>query len=157
MTKLLRLQGIALFVLFAAAWPTNASEPQAQRPNDDVILLEGKQLFIDNYIIDEMRGVTKVLNRPVKHPDNPLAVPDLGWEDHGFYANGTVIYDEQEVFYDVGIRLKGSERGRVPDVRRSFSIDFQPDRLFRGVQPTIAVDRSGAGEFRPILFVLDRS
>jgi hypothetical protein len=103
--QLLRLQWIALLILFAATWVSNASEPQAQRPNSDIILLDGKQLFIDDYIIDEMAGLTKVLNRPVKHPDNPLAVPDLRWEEHGFYANGTVLYDEQDDLFKIWIHL----------------------------------------------------
>jgi hypothetical protein len=58
----------------------------------------------------------------------------------------TIIYDEGEVFYDAGIRLKGSERGRRQDVRISFNVEFQPDHLFRGVQDNVAIDRSGAGD-----------
>ncbi|RIK81824.1 MAG: hypothetical protein DCC68_07760 [Planctomycetota bacterium] len=58
----------------------------------------------------------------------------------------TIIYDEGEVFYDAGIRLKGSERGRRQDVRISFNVEFQPDQLFRGVHDNVAVDRSGAGD-----------
>ena len=57
----------------------------------------------------------------------------------------TVIYDESTAFYDVGIKLKGSERGRTIEVRRSFNLRFQPDQPFRGVHETIAIDRSGAG------------
>jgi hypothetical protein len=54
----------------------------------------------------------------------------------------TVIYRESEVYYDVGIRLKSSERGRVRDNRIGFKLRFQPDRLFRGIHRTIAIDRS---------------
>ncbi len=52
----------------------------------------------------------------------------------------TVIYDE-EVFYDVGIRLKGSFVGR-DEARVGFNIAFNPDQLFRGVHDKVAVDRS---------------
>lgn len=53
----------------------------------------------------------------------------------------TIIADESEVYYDIGARLKGSFVGRnVPRV--GFSLDFQPDRPFRGVHPHIAIDRS---------------
>ncbi|MEX2185886.1 MAG: lamin tail domain-containing protein, partial [Pirellulales bacterium] len=58
----------------------------------------------------------------------------------------TVIYDERTIYYDVGVRLKGSERGRRQDVRISFNVQFQPDQLFRGVHDNIAIDRSGAGD-----------
>ena len=53
----------------------------------------------------------------------------------------TIIADESEAYYDTGARLKGSFVGRnVPRV--GFSLDFQPDRLFRGVHSGIAIDRS---------------
>ncbi len=58
----------------------------------------------------------------------------------------TVVYDERTIYYDVGVRLKGSERGRRQDVRISFNVEFQPDQLFRGVHDNIAIDRSGAGD-----------
>ena len=55
----------------------------------------------------------------------------------------TVVVDESRAFYDVGVRLRGSERGR-PDPRRvSFNVRFHADRLFRGVHRTVSVDRSG--------------
>ncbi len=53
----------------------------------------------------------------------------------------TIIADESQAYYDVGVRLKGSFVGRnVPRV--GFSLDFQPDQPFRGVHPHIAIDRS---------------
>jgi hypothetical protein len=58
----------------------------------------------------------------------------------------TVIYRESEVFYDVGVRLKGSERGRFQNVRVGFNIGFDPSHLFRDVHDTIGVDRSGSGD-----------
>ena len=58
----------------------------------------------------------------------------------------TVIYKEQEAFYDVGVRLKGSQRGRDKTVRAGFSLAFPSDNRFRGLHGIIAVDRSGAGD-----------
>ena len=58
----------------------------------------------------------------------------------------TVIYRESEVFYDVGVRLKGSQRGRDKVVRAGFNLGFDPSELFRGVHSTIGVDRSGSGD-----------
>ncbi|MBI4600696.1 MAG: lamin tail domain-containing protein [Planctomycetes bacterium] len=55
----------------------------------------------------------------------------------------TIVYDEREAFYDAGVRLKGSERGRNQPTRVGFNIRFAPDRLFRGVHERIDVDRSG--------------
>ena len=57
----------------------------------------------------------------------------------------TVIYNESEIFYDCGVKLKGSERGRDQDTRVSFHVAFPSDHLFLGVHDTVKMDRSGAG------------
>jgi hypothetical protein len=54
----------------------------------------------------------------------------------------TVIDDDREATYDVGVRLKGSERGRPTTVRVGFGLRFPPDRPFRGAHSTVLVDRS---------------
>ena len=54
----------------------------------------------------------------------------------------TVIYDESEVFYNVGLRLKGSEHSRTESLRLGFNIGFNSDQLFRGVHRSVAIDRS---------------
>ncbi|MCX8157103.1 MAG: lamin tail domain-containing protein, partial [Verrucomicrobiae bacterium] len=59
---------------------------------------------------------------------------------------GTIIYDEYRPYYDCGIRLKGSERGRPSDVRVSFHLTFPADQPFRGVHPVMLIDRSGQGD-----------
>ena len=58
---------------------------------------------------------------------------------------GTIVYDEYRPYYDCGIRLKGSERGRWSDVRVSFHLTFPADQPFRGVHPVMLIDRSGQG------------
>jgi hypothetical protein len=57
----------------------------------------------------------------------------------------TVIYDEREVFYDVGVRLKGSVYGRPFDNLVSYIVQFDPAQLFRGVHRSVSVDRSARG------------
>jgi hypothetical protein len=57
---------------------------------------------------------------------------------------GTVIYNEQEVFYDVGVRLKGSFVGRNA-ARVGFHVAFNPEQLFRGVHQVVSVDRAQQG------------
>lgn len=54
----------------------------------------------------------------------------------------TVIYGERETYYDVGVRLKSSQRGRPAPARVGFNLGFNKDQLFRGVHGTIAIDRS---------------
>jgi hypothetical protein len=53
----------------------------------------------------------------------------------------TVISDEREVFYDCGVRLKGSFVGRNV-ARVGFHVAFHPDKPFRGLHEVVSVDRS---------------
>ncbi len=57
---------------------------------------------------------------------------------------GTVIYNEEEVFYDVGVRLKGSFVGRNA-ARVGFHVAFNPEQPFRGVHEVVSVDRAQQG------------
>ena len=68
------------------------------------------------------------------HEDINLMSDDL--------VGATVIYDEQEVFYDVGVRAKGSERGRPEVARLGYGISFHSDQPFRGNLGSVLVDRS---------------
>jgi len=63
----------------------------------DAIIVNDKQLFIDDYIIEELKGAEKVLNQPVKYPRNPLMVPDRPWE--GKFSTYSLIYDKEERLY----------------------------------------------------------
>jgi hypothetical protein len=59
------------------------------------------------------------------------------------YLGATVVYDEAKAFYDAGVHLKGSERGRGVDQRVGFHVRLGPDQPFRGVHRKVEVDRSG--------------
>jgi hypothetical protein len=54
----------------------------------------------------------------------------------------TVIYNEKEVYYNVGVRLKSSQRGRPAAARVGFNLGFHAGQLFRGVHKTVSIDRS---------------
>lgn len=58
----------------------------------------------------------------------------------------TIIYNEQDIYYDCGVRLKGSQRGRAKDVRVGFTVGFPDNQPFLGAHESVAVDRSGAGD-----------
>ncbi|MBX3748070.1 MAG: lamin tail domain-containing protein [Verrucomicrobiae bacterium] len=55
----------------------------------------------------------------------------------------TVVSDETEAFYDVHVRLQSSQRGRPSQARVGFTLNFPANQLFRGVHPTVTLDRSG--------------
>ncbi|MEZ6101530.1 MAG: lamin tail domain-containing protein [Pirellulaceae bacterium] len=62
-------------------------------------------------------------------------------------VGGTVIYNENEIFYNIGVRLSGSQRARPYQPRLSFNIEFNNEQLFRGVHHSIALDRSDSTGF----------
>ena len=55
----------------------------------------------------------------------------------------TVVHDERQVFYDVGIHLQSSERGRDDPARQGFTLKVHPEQPFRGFLETVTLDRSG--------------
>ncbi|MCP4872445.1 MAG: hypothetical protein GY898_27440 [Proteobacteria bacterium] len=57
-------------------------------------------------------------------------------------VGATVVYHEAEVFYDVGVRAKGSERGRPTVPRLGYGVQFRRDQPFRGSHGSVLVDRS---------------
>ncbi|MGI9430456.1 MAG: lamin tail domain-containing protein, partial [Bythopirellula sp.] len=54
----------------------------------------------------------------------------------------TVIYNESEVYYDAGLRLRGSHFSRNNQSATGYNIQFQPDQLFRGVHETIGIKKT---------------
>ncbi len=58
----------------------------------------------------------------------------------------TVIYNGDEVFYDVGGRLKGSMFSRQNISSTGYNVRFNPDQLFRGVHDTVRFDQNGESE-----------
>lgn len=59
---------------------------------------------------------------------------------------GTVVLNESEAFYDVGVRLKGASSSR-PSSSHGYNIRFHTDNRFLGVHNTITVDRNNVPEF----------
>jgi hypothetical protein len=57
-------------------------------------------------------------------------------------TGATLIYDEREAFFDVGVRAKGSERGRPERARLGFNVAFDPMQQLRGVLSSVSLDRS---------------
>lgn len=58
----------------------------------------------------------------------------------------TVIWDDQEIFYDCGVHLHGSMFSRNDQNSCAFNIRFPADRFFRGVHRTVQVKRRALAE-----------
>ena len=54
----------------------------------------------------------------------------------------TVVFDETQVYYDVGARLKGSGFSRG-SAATGYNLRFHPDNLLFGVHDVVAIDRQG--------------
>ena len=66
---------LLLLFLAPSAWADNAKR---QGP---VPLQPGvKQLFLDDYVVEQARGVSKTLHQPLKYPGNPVIKPEHEWE-----------------------------------------------------------------------------
>ena len=74
------------------------------------------QLFVDDYVVQEMRQVTRRLNPLKKHPANPILKPDRSWE--GQHTTPTfVAFDRKDRLYKmwyVYIHREPEAGGEVP-------------------------------------------
>ena len=81
---------------------------------EDAQLVRGKQLFIDDTIIEELQQARRRLNQLVKHPANPLLVKQHDWEEDG-PGYGNVLYDAEEklfkMWYQVWKKTEGTSTG----------------------------------------------
>jgi hypothetical protein len=61
----------------------------------------------------------------------------------------TIIYNESEIFYDCGVRMRGSMWSRNAPNATGLNYRFPADRLFRGVHKTITTRRRNVQEVIP--------
>ena len=104
---------IVLPIVFTCLCPHAAQAQQRQAPPGmfkdlddaiagDALILHGKQLFIDDYVIGELKGTRKVLNQPVKHPRNPLMRKH---EREHAMTYGAVVRDPRDGLYKLWYQI----------------------------------------------------
>ena len=59
-----------------------------------ITLSNHPQLFLDDYLISQLRNLKRDLKQPVKHSSNPLMGQEHPWEKNNFWYT-TVMYDEE--------------------------------------------------------------
>lgn len=85
-------------LLFAVAFTMAAYGPYAS-PSEEPPLRIGwqKQLFLDDWVVDSIHNVSRVLQEPQRWPGNPVIIGDKPWEKWTVYLNGRgVLYDDDE-------------------------------------------------------------
>ena len=73
-----------------------SSHPSPER--EPIRIGTGKQLFIDDHVVESTASISRVLNRPVKHPGGPVLRPERKWEGN-FASVSSVIYDPEDVLF----------------------------------------------------------
>ena len=81
--------GLALILALSSAPPIRAAVLE---------IGTGKQLFIDDYVIESLDGtVFKLLNQPLKYAGNPVIEMDQCWEADMHFANSpNLVYDGED-------------------------------------------------------------
>ncbi len=79
-----------------SAWFDDVTSGRIPREGPEVLDIgQNRQLFLDDYLVDEMSLLERVWNRPIKEP-RPAIVPDRPWEQSSFLGilGNSVFYDE---------------------------------------------------------------
>jgi hypothetical protein len=96
------------------------------------------------YQIDDGRAANTGINN-IRIIMDPADRAEL-YERINVMSNGrmgcTVIDREEVIYYDAGVRIKGSQRARLAVNRIGFNLGFPADQLYRGVHRSVAIDRS---------------
>jgi hypothetical protein len=97
---------IASFVVVLCAPRAAARRVEPLRLNADQ-----PQLFIDDYLIAETKGLKRTLHQPEDVPSNPVILPEHPWE-HRRIPYGSVWYDARQELY-VGAAKSSLNRKRA--------------------------------------------
>ena len=100
--KSLQLVATLLLILTAANEMAAQDLTQSSSLPNKLLVLHGKQLFIDDYVIADLKGVRKVLNQPVKHPRNPI----MRKHKREFAISyGAVVWDPTDSLYKLWYQI----------------------------------------------------
>lgn len=72
-----------------------------------------RQLFIDDDMIEQIDGLSRVVNQPQKHPENPVVYPDKPWEDR-CQVYGTALFDDERGIFRLWYLTTPRDRGAKP-------------------------------------------
>ena len=100
--KSLQLVATLLLILTGANENVAQDRTASSAVQNEVLVLHGKQLFIDDYVIADLKGVRKVLNQPVKHPRNPIMRKN---KREYAISYGAVVWDRRESLYKLWYQI----------------------------------------------------
>ena len=82
---------------------------------ESIVLSHHPQLLLDDHLVATSTNLARQINRPVKHPANPLIVQDMPWEKRLVSIYGTVLYDQSLEKFRCWYTA-GEFRDGIPDV-----------------------------------------
>ncbi len=88
------IQLAILLLLFHSCQQNNASKDDPRSSSQAISISNAPQLFLDDSLIAKTSNLKRVLQRPKKHPANPVIVQGTPWEQRYMQMYGTVLYDE---------------------------------------------------------------
>jgi hypothetical protein len=77
-----------------------------------------RQLFLDDFVIEQTENVRRQFHRPVRYGGNPLLEADQPWEQGGdgvYLFGGTLIFDEEEQIFKMWYRTHVVEKTSAGD------------------------------------------
>ena len=82
---------------------TLCGEARTGNPNcgDAKVSKRNRCLFVDDYHVSEIKGLTRNLHAVEKHPANPVIRPDRPWEGDGVAAGNSSLYDPCEKLFKI--------------------------------------------------------
>jgi len=118
----------------------NGERADRRGANDKPLTVRGaRQLFIDDHIIGSLDGVAKKLNRPTKHPGNPVlsrvSEGKPAWEAGMPLSFASVLYDERERLFKMWYSL---HRGSGGDEASVLCFATSPDGI-RWHKPALGI------------------
>ena len=104
---------IALIIVSTAWCPLPAEPPN--EANTIVLSTEAKQLFLDDYAIDELSGVRRTMHQVRKWPGNPVLRPEHPWEQNRIATRDAPLWNPAErrwEYYYFAHANKSDDEGR---------------------------------------------
>ncbi|MBI3865484.1 MAG: hypothetical protein HY290_26720, partial [Planctomycetia bacterium] len=131
LARVAALVAVAVLTSFSTLYAQSRQAPPGMfKDLDDEIagralVIHGRQLFIDNYVVESLSGAKKVLNQPVKHPRNPLIRRDKPWEAKfsSPLGYGAVVHDERDGLYKLWYTVWHDEKDAVGSIAYATSRD----------------------------------
>ena len=96
-----------------ASWPRHVAR--------HIDVGDQKQLFLDDgFLVERAEGIRYVMHHPVKHPRNPLIVPDMPWELQ-VQLYGSVLWDEEDQIYKMWYTNRTCKYGKDSAVLMAYA------------------------------------